>query len=225
MQHIAFIMDGNRRFAQRLSQIASFGHQKWGETIEKVIGYCLDASIPYVSMWALSKENIQQRSSEEIAFIYSLLREKLPELTKIFLQKGIVLRTVWDMSLLPEDIQLQLKAASEQTKAWTNMTYILAVAYSGQDEIIRWIKKMIASWASLQNLDENSFLQFLDTGIFPPPDLIIRTGWSPRHSGYFLYQSAYSEYYFTDILWPEFWKEDFDKALDFFQKIKRNFWK
>ncbi len=103
------------------------------------------------------------------------------------------------------------------------MTFILALAYSGQDEIIRGIKDWVASRGYLEPLDEKKFLTFLETGIFPPPDLIVRTGGNIRHSGYFLYQSAYSEYYFTETLWPDFKKEDLDQAMEYYDGIKRNF--
>lgn len=96
------------------------------------------------------------------------------------------------------------------------MTFILAVAYSGQDEIIRAVKRAIAEGVDPQTLTEREFLMYLDSGKYPPPDLIVRTGGSIRHSGFFLYQSAYSEYYFTDTLWPDFGPIDFQKALDMY---------
>ncbi len=105
------------------------------------------------------------------------------------------------------------------------MTFILAIAYSGQDEIVRAVKRCIVEGVDAHTVTEKSFLTYLDTGKYPPLDLIVRTGGSIRHSGYFLYQSAYSEYYFTETLWPDFGKEDFEKALDFYHGIARNFGK
>ena len=105
------------------------------------------------------------------------------------------------------------------------MTCIFAIGYSGQDEIVRWIKRVIAEWIDPNKLDEKSFLTYLDTGKYPPPDLIVRTGGSIRHSGFFLYHSAYSEYFFTDTLWPDFDEKDFNEALSYFNSTKRNFWK
>lgn len=103
------------------------------------------------------------------------------------------------------------------------MTCILAVAYSGQDEIIRAIKRFHAEGGDILSLDENKFKEYLDTGKYPPPDLIVRTGGAIRHSGYFLFQSAYSEYYFSETLWPDFDKSDFDLALSSFTRMQRNF--
>ena len=105
------------------------------------------------------------------------------------------------------------------------MTAILAVAYSGQDEIVRGIKKCISAGVDLLKLTEKEFLSYLDTGAYPPPDLIVRTGGRNRHSGYFLYQSAYSEYFFTDTLWPDFSAKDFEEALNSYRASERNFGK
>jgi undecaprenyl diphosphate synthase len=105
------------------------------------------------------------------------------------------------------------------------MTFILGIGYGGQDEVIRGIKNFIKQWGDVDTLNETSLLPYLDTGKFPPPDLIIRTGGDIRHSGYFLYQSEYSEYYFTKTLWPDFKKEEFYKAIDTLKGAKRNFWK
>ncbi len=105
------------------------------------------------------------------------------------------------------------------------MTFILAIGYGGQDEIIRGIKKFVQEGWDVSTLDENTFLPFLETGRFPAPDLIVRTGGDVRHSGYFLYQSEYSEYYFTDTLWPDFQEQEFYKALNVLKGAKRNFGK
>ncbi len=105
------------------------------------------------------------------------------------------------------------------------MTCILAIGYGGQDEIIRGIQKFIEQNGDIRLLDETTFLSFLDTGRFPPPDLIVRTGGDTRHSGYFLYQSEYSEYYFTETLWPDFKEREFYKAFETLKDANRNFGK
>lgn len=105
------------------------------------------------------------------------------------------------------------------------MTLILAIAYGGQDEIIRGVQKCLSLGIEPSSLDEKTFLSYLDTGTYPPPDLIIRTWGSIRHSGYFLYQSAYSEYFFTDILWPDMTEMILEEAIDSFKNTKRNFGK
>lgn len=218
-------MDGNRRWAKKLSNVVSFGHAKWGDNIENILILCLESHIDYVSMWALSKENILERSEIEIAGIFQLFRDKIPKLVEKLITNSIRLDIVGDLWLVPPDIRTLLLDAIDQTKDGTRMTCIFAIAYSGQDEIIRGIKRAIAEWVDPKTLDEKTFLTYLDTGKYPPPDLIVRTGGAIRHSGFFLYHSAYSEYFFTETLWPDFGKIDFDMAIEFYNSIKRNFWK
>lgn len=225
MNHIGFIMDGNRRWAKKLGNIIRVGHESGSKTFERVIDWCYDEGIPFVSFWALSKENILERNEDEIAWIYGILRESLPRLIAHAIKKNISIQFVGDIWLLPVDIRISLMEAQEKTAQNTKMTIILALAYSGQDEIIRGIRRYISEGNDISKLDEKKFLEYIDSWIFPPPDLIVRTGWAIRHSGYFLYQSAYSEYFFIEELWPDFSHADFLACLDFFRSVKRNFWK
>lgn len=225
MQHIWFIMDGNRRWAKRLKNIASFGHKNGFRNIENVLDMCHNAQIPFVSMWWLSKENITERSREEIEALFEIIRTQVIALAGRMKEKGVRFQTVGDLTLLPDDVRTALLDATELTKDGTVMTAILAVAYSGQDEIIRGVRRCIAEWVNPETLTEKDFLHYLDTGAYPPPDVIVRTGGHMRHSGYFLYQSAYSEYFFTETLWPDFGQKDLDAVLDFFAATKRNFGK
>ncbi len=218
-------MDGNRRWATRLSNLISIWHEKWGDNIEPVLSLCLDANIEYVSLWALSKENIIERSELEIAGIFQLFRDKIPKLVEKLIWNSIRFDVIGDLCLVPPDIRSLLLDAREKTKWWEKMTAIFAIAYSGQDEIIRWLQRVIAEWVDPSTLDKTTFLTYIDTGRYPPPDLIVRTGGSIRHSGFLLYHSAYSEYYFTPTLWPDFWKTDFDKAIEQYNDTKRNYWK
>jgi undecaprenyl diphosphate synthase len=204
LEHIAFIMDGNRRWAKKLSNIVSFGHSSGGENVEKVLTLALEAGIPYTSMWALSKENILERDSSEIATIFELFEQKVPALIPKLQKAGIRMEIIGDLWLVPSSVRTILLDAIEATKSGDKMTFILAIAYSGQDEIIRAVKRVIAEGVDPKTLTEKEFLMYLDSGKYPAPDLIVRTGGSIRHSGFFLYQSAYSEYYFTDTLWPDF---------------------
>ena len=225
MQHIGFIMDGNRRWAKKLGNIVSLWHKQGGDNVEPVVQMCLAAGIKYVSMWALSKENIIERSEFELTSIFGLIRHKIPQVLPTLTQASIRFETIGDLSLLPDDIQKILIDAKEATVGGTQMTFALVLGYSGQDEIVRGVKRCISEWVDPSSLDDKTFATYLDTGIFPPPDLIVRTGWNIRHSGYFLYQSAYSEYYFTETLWPDFDQIEFDRALAYYDGVKRNFWK
>jgi undecaprenyl diphosphate synthase len=218
-------MDGNRRWAKKLSNIVSFGHESGWANVEKVLTLALEAGIPYTSMWALSKENIIERDPIEIATIFRLFEEKVPKLIPKLQKAGIRMEIIGDLWLVSPAVRTILLDAIEATKAGDKMTFILAVAYSGQDEIVRWVKRAIAEGVDPQTLTEREFLTYLDSGRYPPPDLIVRTGGSIRHSGFYLYQSAYSEYYFTDTLWPDFGALDFEKALDAYALSGRNFGK
>ncbi len=225
LKHIGFIMDGNRRWAKKLSNVVSFGHASWGDNIENILTLCLDAQMEYVSMWALSKENILERSEVEIAGIFQLFRDKIPKLVTKLIKNSIRLDIIGDLWLVPPDIRSLLLDAIDQAKNWEKMTAIFAIAYSWQDEIVRGIRRAMAEWIDPISLDEKTFLTYLDSGKYPSPDLIVRTGWSIRHSWFYLYHSAYSEYFFSDTLWPDFWKVDFDKAIKSYNSTNRNFWK
>lgn len=225
MKHIGFIMDGNRRWAKKIGNLVSFGHSKGGDNVENVLKMCLDAGIKYTSMWALSSENLTSRSEKELADIFDLFRKKVPPLIEKLKSHKINLKVVGDLWLLPVDVREILLNAIDETVDGDAMTFILAIAYGGQDEIIRGIRRFVAEGQKIEDLNEKNFLEYLDTGTFPPPDLIVRTGGYERHSGYFLYQSAYSEYFFTDTLWPDFSADDFQAALDSYNKTKRNFGK
>ena len=225
MQHIGFIMDGNRRWAKKLGNVASFGHQNGFKKMENVFDMCLKAEIPYVSMWGLSKENITERSEEEIKTLFTIIRTQILSLGQTMKEKSIRFEIVWDLWLLPADVREVLLNTIELTKEGVAMTTIFAVAYSGQDEIVRWIRRCMREGIDPENLTEKEFLQYIDTGSYPPPNVIVRTGGYVRHSGYFLYQSAYSEYFFTDTLWPDFSQKDFDAVIDFYSMQQRNFGK
>lgn len=185
----------------------------------------MDQHIPYVSFWALSKENILERSEIEIAWIFQLFRDKIPKLVEKLITNSIALEIIGDLWLIPSDVRTLLLDAMDRTRDGKKMTAIFAIGYSGQDEIVRWVKRALAEGIDPSTLNEKSFFTYLDTGRYPPPDLIVRTGWSIRHSGFFLYHSAYSEYYFTPTLWPDFGRVDFDLALEFYNSTKRNFGK
>lgn len=233
--HLALIMDGNRRWATGKGIIKILGHSKWADRIEPTLKLCLKEEIEYVSFWALAKRNIEERSPEELNHIYSLIIDQFPEMLPKLQRESIRFEVLWDENLLPENVREALHVMKEWTKDGTKLTFILAIGYGWQDEIVRWVKNYIQKnidsltpekiSSLLENLDENSFREYLDCGRFPNPDLIVRTWWDIRHSGYWLYSSEYSEYYFTPKLWPEFDEAEFYRALGSLKNAKRNFGK
>ena len=132
---------------------------------------------------------------------------------------------IWDISKLPEESQTVLNELMIETKNNNEITVILALVYGWKNEIIRWIKKFISVWWDISTLNEESFSKYIDTWKYPPADVIVRTWWDVRHSWFLLYQSDYSEYYFTEKKWPDFDKDELNKVCDFFTSSKRNFWK
>jgi len=141
------------------------------------------------------------------------------------MEKWVKLQVIWDITKLPEETQDILRDISEETKDNTEIILTVALVYGWQDEIVRATKRIIADGVDPDSLTPDTFREYLDTAILPVPDVIVRTGWDIRHSWYLLYDSAYSEYYFTDKKWPEFDRDELEKVIEQFSSSKRNFWK
>ncbi len=223
--HLGFIMDGNRRWAKQHMLQTLLGHQEGRIRVEEMIELCFDEGLEYCSFWAIAKKNIENRSQEELTYLFQILLDSIESLVSKLIEKSIRFDWVGNPDILPAHIVQVLNSTREKAKNGTKMTFILAIGYGWQDEMIRGIKKFIQEGWDINTLDEKTFLPFLETGRFPAPDLIVRTGGDVRSSGYFLYQSEYSEYYFTDTLWPDFTEAEFKKALGSLKDAKRNFGK
>lgn len=223
--HLGFIMDGNRRWAKRHALATLLGHNRGADVMEEVIEYCLEDGIGTVSFWALAKKNVEERSQEELAYLYRIFIERVAKLRPKLFERDIRFRWIGNRAILPQDLVENLDAVQEESSRHASMTLVLAVGYGGQDEIVRAAKRAVAEGADPETLDEKSFAAFMDTGDLPPPDLIVRTGGDIRHSGYFLYQAEYSEYFFSDLLWPDFNRDEFDRAVSSLGAARRNFGK
>nr|MDD3719957.1 polyprenyl diphosphate synthase [Candidatus Gracilibacteria bacterium] len=222
--HLGIIMDGNRRWAKKRLLPTLAGHKAGFDNAQKIIELANDKGLKYLTLWALSKENLVKREQDELSGIIKMI-EKLEDLLPKLQKNNIKFETIGDIEKLPTKSQEVIKKVKLETKNNLGMTLIVAMVYSGQDEIIRAIKKFLNSGDDINNLDEKSFKKYLDTALFPSPDLIIRTGGEIRHSGFLLYDSDYSEYYFSDKLWPDFDETELDNALNFFNKRERRFGK
>ena len=233
--HVGFIMDGNRRWARKHQLEAMLGHGSGGDIVEDVVEWCLNEGIETMSLWVLSHANILKRDKKELAHIYSLLETRIPKLVPRLIEQGVRLGTIGDRSLLPESVCRVLYDAAWATKDGTKMRCILAIGYGGRDEIIRGMWQLLSYYTSMssmktlreavKNLDEEYFRRYLDSGSYPDPDLIIRTGGDMRTSGYLLYGSEYAEYAFTETLWPDFSEEEFRTILANYHERQRNFGK
>lgn len=223
MKHLAIIMDWNRRWARERYLPVVFWHKAGFDTVQTITREAKHAWVEYLTLWALSTENFNKRESEEIEGIIKLIHH-VPKLLPEFQKEWVRLQVIGDIEKLPIETQEILSDIADKTKDNTWIILTVALVYGGQDEIVRATKKILQVWVDPESLDIQEFRKYLDSAILPPPDLIIRTGWDIRHSWFLLYDSAYSEYYFTEKKWPEFDRDELDKALKQFYASKRNFW-
>ncbi len=226
-QHIALIMDGNRRWARRQGLEIIRGHRKVAlETIEELADYCLENKIPYLTLWAFSTEN-WNRSPEEVQLLMDLFREMLTENLDKLDDKGVRIRVMGDIKRFAQDIRQQITQAIEQTKDNQKLNLTLGLSYGGRDELVRVIKKIASKVEkgelAFDEIDQTLISNHLDTAELPDPDLIIRPGGERRLSGFMLWQSEYSELYFSDVLMPDFGPDELDKAIEEFRQRQRRF--
>lgn len=224
LNHIWIIMDWNRRWAKSKFLPVFAGHKAGADNVVKITEYADKLWIKYLTLWALSTDNLKKREEKEVEKIIQLVNsiEKYLDKMKIY---NLRFETIWDIWQLPNKSQEVIKKVKDNTKNNTWITLILALIYWGQDEIVRATKKIISSWLKPEELNKEEFRKYTDTWKFPVVDLIIRTWWDIRHSWFMLYDSEYSEYYFTQKKWPEFNEKELDKAIESFNSSKRNFGK
>ncbi len=224
LNHVWIIMDGNRRWAQEKFLPKAVWHQKWAENIKKIAKLAIKYDIKYLTLWALSLDNLKKREESEVKKIISLL-DKIEDFFWEMLENDLKFEVIWNIEQLPENTVSKLKNVVEKTKDNVWLILNIALIYWGQDEIIRATKKILKAWIDPETLTTEEFKKYLDTANLPNPDLIIRTGWDLRHSGFLLFDSEYSEYYFTEKKWPDFDEEELKKAIVSYNSAKRNFWK
>lgn len=217
-------MDGNRRWAKERMMPGFMGHKAGAENVEKVIELCKQKGIKYVTLWWLSTENLKKRWPEEVSELIKIINGAKKYLANS-MKNGVKIELIGDIEQLPEESQVVLQGLVDDTKDNNEITVILALVYGWKNEIIRGIKDFITSGWDIDSLDEKSFENYIDTGRYPPADVIVRTGGDIRHSGFLLYSSDYSEYYFTEKKWPDFDKKELDLVFEQFEGSKRNFWK
>jgi undecaprenyl diphosphate synthase len=222
MKHIAIIMDGNGRWARKRGLPRSAGHKAGTEAARKIVTECRKMGLSHLTLYTFSKEN-WSRPREEVSFLFDLLKDFLSRELPTMLEQSIRLRILGDIATLPMAARQVLKHAVHKTSGCTAMTLNLALNYSGRDEIVRACRNMLAAGTAAEDITEESFKDFLYTAGQPDPDLIIRTSGEIRLSNYLLYQSAYSELYFTDTLWPDFTPEHLQEAVAAFTQRNRRF--
>lgn len=223
LNHVAIIMDGNRRWAKQKGLSAYEGHAYAAQhAIEPLIEECVRLKIPFVTFWAFSTEN-WKRDKEEITALFKIFRAALGTLAIRFIKKGAKLKLLGDITRFPSDIAKKSLEMMQKSKGNTAITVTFALNYGGRDEILRAIKKIVKKNISEEKITEELFSGYLDTAGIPDPDLIIRTGGEQRLSGYLPWQSVYAELYFTKTLFPDFSPKELNKALNEFGKRDRRF--
>ena len=220
-KHIGIIMDGNGRWAKKRMMPRSMGHKYGMERMIGLMEHAFDLGVNYITVYALSTENLK-RPKEELDGLFNLFRNNFKEMMGRVCARGVRLRALGDVSLLPDDIVKILRESEEETAKYEGRGINIAVCYGARDEIVHAVNAAVAQG---EKVTEASFAKLLYTKDLPDPDLIIRTGKEVRLSNFLLYQAAYAELYFSDKMFPEFSDKDLDKAIVAFSKRTRRFGK
>lgn len=229
-EHVAIIMDGNRRWAASRGLGPVEGHRVGAEsTIKPIVEHAIKKGIKYLTFWAFSSEN-RKRDKEELRGLFRIfhralgMKKNLEDLDKM----GVQIQIIGDVDWFPPDIAKMAKEYARKTKDNDVITVSFALNYGGREELLRAVSRLLDKIQTHQRsaeepITEEEFASYLDTSGMPDPDLIIRTGGERRLSGYFPWQTVYSELYFTDTLWPDFTSEELDKALEDYSTRSRRF--
>ncbi len=219
LRHVAFIMDGNGRWAKKRHLPREFGHKKGAKNFQNIIDHCAKIGIRYVTVYAFSTEN-WRRPQKEIDAIMSLLSEYLDMVETDSKTKDIQFVFLGDKTPLPEELRGRMQKVEEETRGRKFMLNI-AINYGGRDDILHACNKLLE--AGKQKVSEEDFSRALYTAHAPNPDLVIRTGGDCRISNFLLWESAYAEYYFTATLWPDFSSKELDQTINAFSARHRRY--
>ena len=218
--HVGIIMDGNGRWAVRRGLPRIEGHRKGAETTERIVVAASKIGIKYLSLYAFSTEN-WKRPKEEVNFLFSLMYEYVRSKLNLFLENNVKFRAMGRLWELPDYLQEGFAWMEEQTASCSGMTAVFAVNYGGRQEILDAVNRILKS--GLNSVDQETFRRYLYIPELPDLDLLIRTSGELRISNFLLWQSAYTELWFTDTLWPDFTEEEFKKAIADFSRRERRF--
>lgn len=218
-QHVAIILDGNGRWAKKKHLPRNMGHVQGSKTVERIIEDAYDLGIKYLTVYAFSTEN-WKRPKDEVDALMKLLRDYLKNCIKRANKNNMKVRVIGDVSGLSQDLQDKIRQLEEASKDNTGINFTIALNYGSRDEMVRAMKHMAEDIQSgriqKEDITEASFQNYLDTRDLPDPDLMIRTSGEERLSNFMLWQLAYTEFYFTDVLWPDFNKKELKKAIEYY---------
>lgn len=225
-KHVAIILDGNGRWAKKRGLPRNMGHVEGCKVVEQTVEDAARLGIRYLTVYGFSTEN-WKRPEEEVGALMQLFRYYMKRLLKVATKNNVRVKVIGERSRFDADIVEGLNKLESQTGMNTGLTFVIAVNYGSRDEIIRALKHMMGDCRdgkiTPEQVDESLFSEYLDTRGIPDPDLLIRTSGEQRLSNYLLWQSAYTEFYFTDIYWPDFNKDELIKAIEYYNSRDRRF--
>lgn len=225
-KHVAIILDGNGRWAKKRKMPRNYGHTQGSKNVEKICEIAYRMGIEYLTVYAFSTEN-WKRPKEEVDSLMKLLQSYLETSVKTSTKNNMRVRIIGDKSKLSEEIRRSIANLEEASKNNTGLKLQVAINYGSRDEILRAVKALAADISQKKTepgqIDETTFGRYLDTADIPDPDLLIRTSGEQRLSNFLLWQSAYTELYFTDVLWPDFDEKELQKAVEYYSGRKRKF--
>lgn len=211
--HISIIMDGNGRWAKEKGHERGYGHIHGVESVRKVTEACVEEGVKYLSIYAFSEEN-WSRPAEEVSFLMKLMMDSISKELETLMKNGVRFKVLGNMERIAPQLRGAITSLEEMTAANDRLTLVVFLSYSGKWDILQAVKRVAAERRdSIDSLTMEDFGQYLVTAGIPDPDLIIRTSGEQRLSNYLLWQGAYAELYFTDILWPDFGAEELRKAI------------
>jgi undecaprenyl diphosphate synthase len=226
IKHLACIMDGNRRWAQAQGLLPWYGHRSGIDAVYRVIDFCLDARIQYLSLFAFAIQNFK-RPADETHFLFSLFQKEAEQVLKQLTKKNVRICFVGDKDLFPTPLRDLSATLEQETMDNTKLVLNILFCYGGQEEIVAAVKdvakKVAAGELDAETLTPANISRHFWLGDIPEPELIVRTGHVKRLSNFLLFQSAYSELYFADCLWPDITKDHLHDAVSYFYSCQRNF--
>ncbi|MBO4558829.1 MAG: isoprenyl transferase [Lachnospiraceae bacterium] len=225
-RHVAIILDGNGRWAKKRFLPRAAGHSAGAKTVEDVCEWAWDLGIKYLTVYAFSTEN-WKRSEDEVRTLMTLLRDYLKNCLIRSRKNNMRVRVIGDKSRLAPDLQASIEELERESSTCTGLNFTVALNYGGRDELTRAVRSIAEDAAAGKldpaSIDEALISSRIDTADIPDPDLLIRTSGELRLSNFMLWQLAYTEFYFPEVLWPDFTKEDLQKAIDYYNKRDRRF--
>ena len=225
-QHVAIILDGNGRWAKKRMLPRNMGHVQGAKTVEQIIEDAHDLGIKYLTVYAFSTEN-WKRPKDEVDALMKLLKDYLKNCIKRANKNNMRVRVIGDKTGLEPSIQEKIQELEEISSQNTGINFTIAINYGSRDEMIRAMRKLMTDCKNRDilpdEISEDVFAHYLDTSDLPDPDLLLRTSGEVRLSNYLLWQLAYTEFYFTDVFWPDFNKEELVKAIEYYNGRDRRF--